>query len=197
MKKELTISIISLIIVLAIVVVYILSHMPSPESTSAYPPELQTLIKGKPASLKVFVKGFENNSMIPAKYTCDDLNYAPEIIIENIPGNAVSLAVIVFDPDAPRGVFYHWILYDIVVNGSKTTIPENGVGVGRTTLNDFGRKGYGGPCPPPGDKPHHYIFLVLALDKTIGRNYDNYYELFNELRDHVIAYGVYIGLYKR
>ncbi len=200
MKKYwLLIPIISLIIVLAVVIAYIYLSRPSIE-TSIYPDQLREIISGAPASLVVKVDDFKNNSLIPTRYTCDGADLSPKIIIENIPNNTVTLAIIVFDPDAPRGVFYHWVIYDVKVNGSRMVLPEGITAsstIGLQTRNDFGRIGYDGPCPPHGHGAHHYVFLVLALDKSIGVKYNSYNELFNEFKGHVIAYGVYIGVYKR
>ena len=63
------------------------------------------------------------------------------------------------DPDAPRGTFTHWLVYDIPPGGD-----ELGIAAAKTLQNDFGRQGYGGPCPPPGHGPHRYVFRLYALD---------------------------------
>ncbi len=164
---------IAVIIVIAIgIAIYMTSYKPGETrptpQTTVYPREIMDLIENVEKKLVIHVNGFDNLSRIPSKYTCDGGDYSPEIIIDNIPNGTVSLAIILYDPDAPHRVFYHWIIYDIHVNGSHLVIPENmkpDTKIGYQTINDFNKRGYGGPCPPPGDKPHKYVFLVLALDK--------------------------------
>jgi len=106
------------------------------------------------------------NQNIPRHYTCDGDNVSPPLEWDDIPAGAKSLALIVEDPDAPGGTFTHWVLYNIPV--SMRHLPEdvrrdatlpNGARQGK---NDFGKIGYGGPCPPGGS--HHYYFRLFALD---------------------------------
>lgn len=145
---------------------------------------------------------FENNSRIPERYTCDGIDVNPPLQIENLDDGARSIAIIVDDPDAPVGVFTHWVAWNIPpVN----EIPE-GVPKDRTVMspvkmvqgmNDFGRIGYNGPCPPPG-KPHRYYFKIYALDTTLdlepgaGKK-----ELERRMKGHIIQYGEVMGLYGR
>jgi Raf kinase inhibitor-like YbhB/YbcL family protein len=101
---------------------------------------------------------FNNGEMIPSKYTCDGEDINPPLIIDDIPPGTQSLALIVEDPDAIRGVWVHWVVYDIT---PRARIEENSV-PGKTAQNDFGRSEYGGPCPPSGT--HRYYFRLFALD---------------------------------
>jgi Raf kinase inhibitor-like YbhB/YbcL family protein len=113
--------------------------------------------------MKINVKAFGNGAAIPKRFSCDGDDASPEIEIDGAPLGAKSLVLIMDDPDAPVGLFTHWIAYDI--SPDTKSIPE-GAGNGnslRSATNDFGRNGYGGPCPPPG-KPHRYYFTVYALN---------------------------------
>lgn len=138
---------------------------------------------------------FGNNEYIPSKYTCDGEDAAPELNITEVPPAAKSLVLIVDDPDAPLGTWVHWVLFNIPVN--TTTInytnlpPESKMG-----MNDFGKVGWGGPCPPSG--VHRYFFKLYAVDKTIdllpGAKKA---QVEKEIKDHVIEKHELIGLYKR
>lgn len=103
--------------------------------------------------MQIEAKLFRNNEKIPSKYTCDGDNINPELWITEIPDTTKSLALIVEDPDAPSGLFTHWILFNI--DPSTEVISE-----GRPPIeadegqNSFGRASYGGPCPPKGTGVH-------------------------------------------
>lgn len=149
-------------------------------------------------SILVTSTSFSNGSAIPQKYTCDGEDISPQITIYNIPQDAKSVVLIVYDPDAPGGVFYHWIVYGL--NGSRIEILEGGSKSGnlKQGLNDFGYVGYGGPCPPRGDKLHRYIFLAVALN--IESNWVNGLrpeDVLSRINGHVIAYGYTVAYYPR
>lgn len=113
---------------------------------------------------------FSNNGAIPKRYTCDGEDVSPPMSWEGSPEGTVSFVLIVDDPDAPAGVFTHWVLYNIPAG--LNSLPE-GVPKGKETSyglqgrNDFGDYGYGGPCPPRG-KPHRYFFKLYALNATLN-----------------------------
>ena len=101
---------------------------------------------------------------------CDGDNVSPELIWHNPPVGTKSFAVTVYDPDAPTGSgWWHWVVFNIPANVDSLSLnagQEGGAGLPRgavQSLNDYGFKGYGGPCPPEGDRPHRYIFTVYAL----------------------------------
>ena len=104
---------------------------------------------------------------IPAKHVfngmgCTGQNVSPALKWSGAPAGTKSYAVTVYDPDAPTGSgWWHWVLFNIPAN--VTSLAEGVKGVGVEGNTDFGAKGYGGPCPPPGDKPHRYVFTVYAL----------------------------------
>lgn len=107
---------------------------------------------------------FAEGEAIPVKHTCDGANEAPQLQWQGAP-EAQSFVLIVDDPDAPGGLFTHWVLFDIP--GSQRELPEgmSNVGaIGTPGTNDFTRTGYGGPCPPRGNGAHRYVFTLSALD---------------------------------
>ncbi len=110
---------------------------------------------------------FGPGAKIPTAYTCSGRDQSPALTWTSAPKSAQSLALIVSDPDAPMGIFIHWMIYDIPakLNGLPESIQNVGTvaGVGTQGVNSAGQLGYKGPCPPSG-KPHHYHFRLYALD---------------------------------
>lgn len=147
--------------------------------------------------LKVTSPAFENNKFIPEKYTCDGESTSPPLLIEGIPQEAESLVLIMDDPDAPIGVWDHWILINIPTNHDRTSVSigENAV-PGAQVLNSFNRHAYGGPCPPSGT--HRYFFKAYALDTGLKVNPDAGKKgVEKAMEGRIIAKGQLIGLYKR
>jgi Raf kinase inhibitor-like YbhB/YbcL family protein len=136
---------------------------------------------------------FQAGGDIPAKFTCNGTNISPELQISGVPNEAKSLVLIVDDPDAPRGLFTHWIVWNIA---PKTTrVVENAVPAGAVQgINDFGKRNYGGPCPPSGT--HRYFFKIFALDtKPELKPNARRAELDAAMRDHVLAQGELMARY--
>jgi Raf kinase inhibitor-like YbhB/YbcL family protein len=112
---------------------------------------------------------FENGGRIPRQFTCDGKDLSPALFWTGVPERAVTLALIVDDPDAPRGNWVHWVLFDMPA--SRRDLPEQVppkdtiAGGGVHGLNDFGRLGWGGPCPPSG--MHQYVFTLHAVGTTL------------------------------
>lgn len=106
---------------------------------------------------------FENNGMIPARYTCDGQDVSPPLKISGVPEDTVALALVMDDPDAPMGTFDHWVVWNIPPD--VTEIAEGKEPEGTQGRTDFGRLGYGGPCPPGG--VHRYRFKLYALDRQL------------------------------
>src|SRR6266481_3027406 len=137
---------------------------------------------------------FHQGGDIPAKFTCDGGDASPPLQISGIPSDAKSLVLIAEDPDAPSGVFTHWLVWNIPPQTNSVVEGSGPKGVHGT--NDFGKSGYGGPCPPSG--AHHYYFKVFALDREldlpIGAKRG---QLDAALKGHVIAQGELMGRYAR
>ena len=137
---------------------------------------------------------FVDGSVIPKKYTCDGGDINPPLAFRNVPDRARSLALTVSDPDAPEGVWSHWVIYNIPPNTSE--IIEN-TNPGTEGLSDFGKYTYGGPCPPD-EKIHHYIFRAYALNKILNINEGpSINEVEKALQDHIIAKTELIGTYQK
>jgi len=138
---------------------------------------------------------FKNNKLIPSKYTCDGENVNPPLLIGDVPENAKSLVLIVDDPDASRGAFVHWTVWNIdpgIKEIKENSCPQNAV-EGRT---DFGRPGYGGPCPPSGT--HRYFFKLFALNTTLDIDTSTEAaDLEREIEDNILAKAQLVGLYRR
>mgnify|MGYP005842557625 CR=1 FL=1 len=143
--------------------------------------------------LSVKSPAFENNQLIPAKYTCDGDDVNPPLAIEGIPEGTKTLALIVDDPDCPTGTWDHWVVWNIPATTNK--IAENTV-PGTEGMNDFRRRSYGGPCPPSGT--HRYFFKVYALDTKLDLSpTSRKSDLEKAMQGHVLAKGELVGLYRR
>jgi Raf kinase inhibitor-like YbhB/YbcL family protein len=144
---------------------------------------------------------FSSGSSIPKRYTCDGPNVSPLLAWTTPPEGTQSFALIMDDPDAPRGTWVHWILY--AVPAEAAGLPENrplrpvlddGTQQG---LNDFHKIGYNGPCPPPG-KAHRYSFRLYALKSgmNLGPAVDKA-ALERAMKGRILAQAELIGLYQR
>lgn len=141
--------------------------------------------------MKLTSTEFENNGFIPGKYTCEGEGINPPLDIEGIPRQAVSLVLVVEDPDAPGGTWVHWLVYDIPVIGH---IASNAF-LGKQGINDSGRTDYIGPCPPSGT--HRYFFRLYALDKRLDLKEGlRKKELEKAMKSHVLDKAELVGLYK-
>jgi Raf kinase inhibitor-like YbhB/YbcL family protein len=112
--------------------------------------------------MKIRCTAFRNDGSIPDKFSCNGDNINPRLLISEYPPQTKSFVLIVDDPDAPKGVFLHWLVYDIAV---REMIEENSV-PGKQGLNDFGNIRYDGPCP--GSGTHRYYFRLFALDAMLN-----------------------------
>jgi Raf kinase inhibitor-like YbhB/YbcL family protein len=131
---------------------------------------------------------------LPREFTCDGANRLPHLRWSTPPSGTQELAIEMIDPDAPRGPFTHWLAYGIPPGVSSLTTLPAGAAEG---VNDFGRAGYGGPCPPRGPA-HHYHFVVFALDSRLGLAAGaTRSDLESRISGHVIAKGELVTTYKR
>lgn len=138
---------------------------------------------------------FADGAAIPTQYTCDGDDRSPRLSWTGVPDGARSLALVLDDPDAPRGTFTHWVVYDLPV---ELTELAEGATDGTQGRNSFGRSGYGGPCPPPGDNPHRYRFRLYALDlPTIALEAGTREELEQKIDTHVLGTAHLMGRYQR
>ncbi len=150
--------------------------------------------------MKLESPAFTENGMIPSIYTCDGQDISPPLTWEALPTGTQSLALIVDDPDAPGQIFVHWVLYDLPPElrelpqafADRDTLP----GGGTQGKNDFGKLGYGGPCPPTGI--HRYFFRLYALDRELElQSGATKAQLEAAMNGHILAAAELIGRYAR
>jgi hypothetical protein len=138
---------------------------------------------------------FTHSASIPSKYTCDGENVNPPLAVSGVPAGAQSLVLIVDDPDAPRGDWVHWTIWNIAPTTSdiaEHSVPRRAV----EGTTDFGNTGYGGPCPPSGT--HRYQFKLSAIDTTLSLDSSaRKADIERVAEGHVLAQTTLIGLYSR
>ena len=140
-------------------------------------------------------RAFANGESIPARYTCDGDNVSPPLAWKYQPPETKSLVLVCEDPDAPDGLFTHWLLYNI--DPGAQALDAGQTGIGTPGRNSFGRIGYSGPCPPR-HAIHRYIFHVFAVDVAfIGDEGLSREAVINALRGHVRAEAQLLGKYRR
>ena len=148
---------------------------------------------------QLFSSAFLEGGWIPELYSCQGADISPSLEWTAAPAETRSFALIVEDPDAPAGVWTHWLLYDI---GPKIQALSQGFRPGTLGIsgkNDFGNSGYGGPCPPKGHGPHRYFFRLSALDvATLGLSPGaRRADLLEAIKGHVLAEAQYMGRFER
>ncbi|MFK2890500.1 YbhB/YbcL family Raf kinase inhibitor-like protein [Dyella flagellata] len=150
--------------------------------------------------MQVSSASFTDGGKMPAKLTCDGANLSPEIRLPAPPTGTRSFAVVVDDPDAPVA-FAHWLAYGIAA--STRELPEGAstssqrLEAAAEGINNFGRMGYGGPCPPAG-ATHHYVFHVYALDDMPALpSGASAQQVYDAIHGHVLAEGRFTGIYTR
>lgn len=147
---------------------------------------------GNSNGLKIRSVAFSDGGHIPAKYTCEGENVSPPLEFTGIPENTKSLALIVEDPDAPRGVYDHWVVWNIPPNQQIAENSQPGIG----GKNSFGNTNYGGPCPPSGS--HRYFFKIYALDIELDiRPGSDKKTLHDAMKNHLVASAELMGLFQK
>ena len=148
------------------------------------------------AKLTLGSDAFSEGQPIPLEFTCDGANRTPTIHWSDTPSGTKSFALVIDDPDAPSGTFRHWGVFDIPASTRSIGGTQH---IGTEVSNDFGKLGYGGPCPPKGHGPHHYHFKLFALGiGKLGLSADaKVVDVENAARQHAIAEGELIGTYER
>lgn len=142
---------------------------------------------------------FEDYKPIPSKYTCEGLNFNPELHFEDVPKEAISLVLIIEDPDVPKFIradcmWNHWVVFNIPAH--TRIIKENSIPQGTIGSSTSGKIGYEGPCPP--DKKHRYFFKLYALNAKLaleeGSSKD---QVLEAMQNHVIDSAELIGTYEK
>jgi Raf kinase inhibitor-like YbhB/YbcL family protein len=163
------------------------------------------LLAAEPAmTMKLSSTVFAPEAAIPARYTCDGTNVSPPLAWADVPAGTKSFALVVTDPDAPdpkapKTTWVHWVLYDLPAEaaGLREAIPVKGLPPGTLEgSNDWGRTGYGGPCPPIGR--HRYVHTLYALDTVLpDLDKPTRAKLLAAMKDHVLGTAELIGTYQR
>jgi Raf kinase inhibitor-like YbhB/YbcL family protein len=146
--------------------------------------------------------GFSDASAVPRRFTCDGEDLSPPLQWSDAPAATWSFVLLCDDPDAPAGKWHHWAAYDIpstqhsLSEGGSREVERQGV---KQAINDFGRPGYGGPCPPHRHGRHRYHFRLLALsvDHLPVHQSPTCKDVEREARKHVLAEAVLVGVYER
>lgn len=157
------------------VVVMLASCSPAEESTgtTALPPSTSTTTTTpatsttEPADFSVSSSAFDDGDAIPVQHTCDGLDVSPDLRIRGLPETTRAIAIVVEDPDAPLGIWYHWVEFDIPASSGSFDVEQDAGRIGVSGLNSWNLEGYMGPCPPEGEE-HRYAFRVYALSSTLG-----------------------------
>ena len=151
-------------------------------------------------TFRISSPAFADGQRVPTKYTADGDNISPPLDWSDAPAGAKSFLLVVEDPDAPSGTFYHWGLYNLQTRG----VPEGFASADRqddieSAMNDFGAPGYRGPAPPPGHGTHHYHFKVAALDVAAidPPAWAKVADVWRVAKKHVIGEAELVGTYSR
>ena len=150
--------------------------------------------------MNIFSPAFGQNQPIPAKYTCDGENVSPPLVFAAVPPGTKSISLIMDDPDASRGTFIHWLAWNFPpatwgVEEAAWDNPLDGKIV--SGRNGFNERGYGGPCPPPGEQ-HRYFFRLYALDIILDLAAGATHEALNmAMGGHIIAETEFFAVYRR
>jgi len=150
--------------------------------------------------MEIKSSAFKEGEIIPGKYTCDNIDISPPLEWSEVPDGTKTFALICDDPDAPMGTWVHWVLFNLPANilglsenTPKLEVLKNGA---RQGINDFGKIGYGGPCPPGGT--HRYYFKIYALDKELeSKPGITKKELLKAMEGHILAEAQLMARYKR
>ena len=159
---------------------------------------MSTITQGQ---IQLTSSAFTHGSPVPRAHTCEGDNTSPPLSWSGVPLERRSLALICDDPDAPRGTWVHWVLYNLLgetveLSAGMPAVPELPSGA-RQGRNDSGEIGYSGPCPPPG-KPHRYYFRLYALDVLLTLPHGvSKAELETAMADHIVGQGTLMGTYQR
>jgi Raf kinase inhibitor-like YbhB/YbcL family protein len=152
------------------------------------------------SELKLTSTAFKEGETIPRGYTCDGANVSPPLEWMGVPKSAKTIAIIADDPDAPSGTFVHWVLFNLPAEGlgliENTPQTETLNGGGMQGKNDFGKVGYGGPCPPSGT--HRYFFKFYALDNELPlKPGATKADVEKAMEGHVVGQAQLMGTYRR
>jgi Raf kinase inhibitor-like YbhB/YbcL family protein len=180
--------------------VLIMIFLPSCGGDSQGGPTAPGEAEGAKRALDVRSSAFKEGGAMPARYTCEGLDISPPLTWSSVPNGTRSSALIVDDPDAPRGAFVHWVIYNLPPDTQRLpgdvpnqrTLPSGAL----QGMNGAGSIGYTGPCPPNGT--HRYFFKVYALDTELDLGARaTKEEVVSAMEGHDLAEGRLLGTYQR
>ncbi len=150
-------------------------------------------------AFKLVSNAFAEGGAIPQLSTCEGADVSPSLEWSGEPRETRGFALVVDDPDAPAGTWNHWLLWDIPASVHVLAQGMKPGQLGISGANDFGKPGYGGPCPPKGHGRHRYFFKLYALDVASIelRPGSRRPELDRALKGHILAQTEYMGTYER
>ena len=152
------------------------------------------MVPDAPGKMGISSPAFENQGTIPKRYTCSGAGAAPPLRFSGVPAKARELALVVEDVDADN--FLHWTVLGIAP--STHSLAGKAPAEAVETQNGFGKKGWGAPCPPKGDKPHRYLFAVYALNARLDLGADaSAGEVHDAIAKHALAAGALTGRFGR
>ena len=150
-----------------------------------------------PNSIELTSPAVNAGAPMPRRFSCDDQELSPPLQWRNVPAAARSLALVMEDPDAPDGTFVHWTVFKIAP-GAREFLEGEAPKGSLEGENSFGDKGYGGPCPPKGDKAHRYVFTLYALHADPGLERGaKPAQVRDAIAEHALARGRLVGTFKR
>lgn len=152
------------------------------------------------AGIRLTSGAFKDGEAIPRAYTCDGVNISPPLEWAGVPRTARTIAIVVDDPDAPGGDWVHWVLYNLPADNigliENMPLTETLKAGGFQGKNDFGKIGFGGPCPPTGT--HRYFFRIYAVDSELSLKAGaTRAELVKAMESHIVVQGQLMGTYRR
>jgi Raf kinase inhibitor-like YbhB/YbcL family protein len=149
--------------------------------------------------LKLTIGAFPEGALIPALFTCEGADVSPSLEWSGAPDQTKSFAIVMDDPDAPGGTWTHWVLFDLPASVHSLAQGYKPGSLGASGKNDFGKPGYGGPCPPKGHGAHRYFFKLYALGvPSLGLKAGAARaEVDKAVRGHILAETQYMGRFER
>lgn len=149
------------------------------------------------AGIELRSPAFADHDFIPGRHAHDRDNVSPALQWSGVPDAAKELVLLCEDPDAPRGPFLHWLVTGINPAANGVAEGETPPG-GRDWQNGFGERGWAGPQPPPGDRPHRYFFRLYALDRPVRLpSRPSAVDVHREVDNAALASGTVVGVYQR
>lgn len=170
-------------------------------SCSGSGPHSERTEASSPTGFRIESPAFKEGQMIPSRFTCKGEDISPALHWTAPPAGTRSFVLIAEDPDAPGGVWTHWVVFNLPASARAMpeNVPKQGdvPGGGLQGLNSFGHIGYGGPCPPPGN-PHHYFFRLYALDTMLSLKAGaSKQDVLNAAKGHMLGQAHWMGLFAR